>query len=120
MDNLAIGMGNQMMLNNANLSINNMKDSAKNIQNASNSKETAKMEKAAEDFEAFFLSQMMEQMFQGVSTDGMFGGGHAEKVYRSMLVNEYGKHIAQSGGVGVADHVLDTMIEMQEKTSNQN
>lgn len=41
------------------------------------SKEEARA--AAQDFEAFFLSKMAETMFEGISTDGMFGGGHAEK-----------------------------------------
>lgn len=42
-------------------------------------KDMAKIEKTAEDFEAFFITKMMESMFEGISTDGMFGGGHAEK-----------------------------------------
>ncbi len=72
---------------------------------------------AAQDFEAFFLSKMAETMFEGISTDGMFGGGHAEKVYRSLLVNEYGKAMAKNGSVGVADEVMRSILEMQEMES---
>lgn len=74
---------------------------------------------AAQDFEAFFLSRMCESMFEGVSTDGIFGGGHAEKVYRSLLLNEYGKIMAQNGGIGVADYVMDAIIQMQEAQQQQ-
>ena len=77
-------------------------------------KDLTKAEKAAEDFEAFFLSKTMESMFKGVSTDGMFGGGHAEEVYRSMLLDEYGKSMAKVGGIGVKDHVMRSVLEMQE------
>ena len=82
--------------------------SASALQNKDSAKE------AAQDFEAFFLSRMCESMFEGVSTDGIFGGGHAEKVYRSLLLNEYGKIMAQNGGIGVADYVMDAIIQMQE------
>ena len=57
---------------------------------------------------------MMESMYEGVSTDGMFGGGHAEKVYRSLLLNEYGKLMAKTGTIGVSDSIMDSIIQMQE------
>ena len=65
----------------------------------------------------FFISRMMETMFEGISTDGMFGGGQAEKVYRSLLINEYGKAMAKTGSIGVADEVMRSIIEMQEMAS---
>ncbi len=76
-----------------------------------------KAEKTAEDFEAFFISRSMESMHEGVKTDGPFGGGHSEKIYRSMLLDEYGKVMAKSGNVGVKDFVMDAMIKMQEAQS---
>ncbi len=82
------------------------------------SKDLAKAEKAAEDFEAFFMTKMMESMFEGVSTDGIFGGGHAEKIYRSMLFNEYGKEMAKVGSIGVKQNILDAIIKMQEMETN--
>ncbi len=87
--------------------------SASALQNKDSAKE------AAQDFEAFFLSRMCESMFDGVSTDGIFGGGQAEKVYRSLLLNEYGKIMAQNGGIGVADYVMDAIIQMQEAQQQQ-
>ncbi len=74
----------------------------------------AKMRKAAEDFEAFFISQMYQHMFAGVKTDGYFGGGHAEQVWRSMLIDEYGKITAKSGGIGIADSVMQFMLKTQQ------
>ena len=69
---------------------------------------------AAEDFEAFFLSQMFEYMFAGIDTDGPFGGGHGEKIFRSLLHQEYGKAMAGQGGIGIADAVLREMLAAQE------
>lgn len=85
--------------------------------NAQKTMSVEEAKQAAEDFEAFFLSKTMESMFDGISTDGMFGGGHAEKIYRSLLINEYGKAIAKTGSVGVADEVMRSIIEMQEMDS---
>ena len=69
---------------------------------------------AAEDFEAVFIAQMLNHMFAGIRADGPFGGGHAETVYRSMMVNEYGRLIAQRGGLGIADHVMAEILKTQE------
>jgi Rod binding domain-containing protein len=70
--------------------------------------------KTAEDFEAFFLSQMFEHMFSGIEPDALFGGGQGEAVFRSMLFQEYGKAVAKQGGIGVADMVQREMLRLQE------
>lgn len=71
---------------------------------------------AAKQFESVFVTQMLGHMFDGVaSEDGVFGGGHAESMFRPMLLEEYGKMIANRGrGIGVADHVARTLLQTQE------
>ena len=76
-----------------------------------------KAAEAAESFEAFFMTRMMESMFEGVSTDGFFGGGQAERVYRSLLLDEYGKEMAKTGTIGVKDYVMQAILQMQEKNA---
>lgn len=73
-----------------------------------------KLRETAEDFEAVFLGQMLKPMFDGIETDGMFGGGQAEKMYRDLMVDEYGKAISKAGGIGIADAVMREMIKLQE------
>lgn len=68
----------------------------------------------AEEFEAVFLSQMLSHMFAGIETNEMFGGGEGEDMYKSMMIDEYSKIIARTGGIGVADHVKAEMIRLQE------
>lgn len=72
---------------------------------------------AAEDFEAFFLSQVFEQMFAGVEPDPMFGGGEGESVFRSIMLQEYGKAVAHNGGFGIADAVQKEILKLQEVQS---
>ena len=71
------------------------------------------IEKTAVEFEAVFLSQMMEHMFADVDIMPM-SDGPGEDIYKSMLLDEYGKVIARAGGIGVADHVKREMISIQE------
>jgi len=67
-----------------------------------------------QDFEAVFLSQVFENMFAGVGTDSLFGGGTGETVYRSLLLQEYSKVAAKSGGLGIADAVQREILRTQE------
>lgn len=73
------------------------------------------VKKAAEDFESFFVGQMLEYMWEGVGVDQEFGGGHAEEMWRSMLNQEYGKHIVKNGGLGIANQVMASMLKAQEE-----
>lgn len=73
-----------------------------------------KMEAVSQEFEAVFLTQMMQHMFEGIQTDDMFGGGQAEEIYRSFMLDEYGKLMSRSGGVGVAEHIKKELIALQE------
>jgi Rod binding domain-containing protein len=70
--------------------------------------------KTGEDFEAFFLSQVFENMFSGVDADPVFGGGQGETVYRSLLLQQYSKVAARSGGIGIADAVQREILRTQE------
>lgn len=75
----------------------------------------AKARQAAQDFEGFFLGQMLQPMFEGIGTDGPFGGGEAESMWRSFEVDEYGKAFARHGGIGIADMVFREMLKAQEE-----
>lgn len=73
--------------------------------------------KAGEEFEALFIAEMLGPVFEGLKSDGMFGGGSGEEIYRSLMVQEYGKAIARSGGIGIAETVQREMLKMQEMQS---
>jgi Rod binding domain-containing protein len=82
--------------------------------NASRGADPATAHKTAQDFEALFLSQVFENMFQGIGSDSLFGGGSGETIYRSLLLQQYSKVAAKSGGVGIADAVQREMLRAQE------
>ena len=74
----------------------------------------AQAQKAGEAFEAFFLAQMLDQMVAGIPTDGPFGGGSAEFIYRSLLNQEYGRVLSKAGGIGIASAVQSEILKLQE------
>jgi peptidoglycan hydrolase FlgJ len=74
-----------------------------------------KVKKAATDFEAFFVGSMMESMTSEMQPDEVFGGGHGEEMWRSMLNQEYGKEVAKGGKLGIANNVMSAMLKMQEE-----
>jgi len=82
-----------------------------NVRRADNLVEARKV---AEDFEAVFLGQMLQPMFQNIKAAEPFGGSSSEKMWRTMQVEEYGKAIAKSGGIGLADSVFREIIKTQE------
>ncbi len=73
------------------------------------------MRRTAQDFEASFLSQMLKPMFEGLQTDGAFGGGNAEETWRSFLLDAMARQTVKAGGIGLADTVMSEMLKMQEQ-----
>jgi Rod binding domain-containing protein len=72
----------------------------------------------AREFEAVFLSQLLEQMSAGIKTDGAFGGGPSEGIYRSFLNTAIADQVARLGGIGIADAVYREILRMQEAASH--
>lgn len=70
--------------------------------------------KAAEEFEAVFIAQMLQHMFAGIETDGPFGGGRGEEVFRSQMIDQYGRMIADAGGLGMTDALTHQILSLQE------
>ena len=73
----------------------------------------------AEEFESFFLSQMVSAMFANVGEENPFGGGAGDKAFAGLLHEEYAKVMAQSGGLGLADRLTSEILRYQEAGGEQ-
>src|SRR5471032_3619873 len=69
---------------------------------------------AAKEYESVFISQFLGSMFSGIQTDGITGGGQGEEMFRSLMINEYGKSIEQQGGFGLASQMKAQLLKNQE------
>ena len=71
--------------------------------------------KAARDFEAMVIGQLLQPMFETVdNSKSPFSGGHGEKAFKPMIVEEMAKKIAAGGGFGLAQPIYAQMLRMQE------
>jgi peptidoglycan hydrolase FlgJ len=75
----------------------------------------ATIAKAAKQYEGVFISEFLGSMFEGISTDGPFGGGQGEQMYRSLMIDEYGKQMENQGGFGLSDAITRQLLSEQEK-----
>ncbi len=78
-------------------------------------KEDQALHASARSFEAMFLDQMFQEMNADTPVDKVFGGGNGEKMYRSMLFDQYSKVASGRGGFGIANAIYRELLHMQEK-----
>jgi flagellar protein FlgJ len=77
--------------------------------------QSARLWKAARDFEAMTLGELLKPMFDTVDTaHGLFGGGDGEAAFKPMLISEIAKQLAAHGGLGLARPVFAAMLRAQE------
>ena len=85
------------------------------IDGLSRSSSIPTIERAARDFEAMAIGNLIKPMFDTVDTaHGPFGGGDGESAWKPILIAELGRHIAAHGGLGIAQPVLQAMLRAQE------
>lgn len=69
--------------------------------------------KLGEEFESMVLSQLLAPMFEGLETDGPFGGGHGEEAMRSFYVGAMADQMAKRGGVGISSMMQKELLKLQ-------
>lgn len=69
---------------------------------------TSDLYKAAQDFEALFIKQMLDAMRKTLNTqDDMVGSGTGQDMYNDMLYDEYAKKMSSTGQFGIADMIYE-------------
>jgi Rod binding domain-containing protein len=71
--------------------------------------------KAAKQYEGVFISEFLGSMFEGIKTDGPFGGGQGEEMFRSLMIDQYGKSMEDQGGFGLSSAITRQLLSEQEK-----
>ncbi|WP_439496723.1 rod-binding protein [Bosea sp. (in: a-proteobacteria)] len=79
----------------------------------------AKAKKQADEFETMFLEQMTDKLFATTENEGPLGeNGTGGGVYRSMLTQEYARHLQKAGGIGLSDTIMRDLLQVQEQAGN--
>ena len=110
MDNLSPDTANALLKASENQATNKLRA----LQGATKIGDRATIDEAAKDFEALFVTEMLKPMFEGIKPNELFGGGKTEEVFQGLMLQEYGKLIAETGQLGIADAVKQEMIKLQE------
>ncbi len=71
--------------------------------------EREKFREVAVALEASFLAEMLKYTGLGKSRDS-FGGGEGEDAFASLLVREQATLMAEGGGIGLAEQIIDSMM----------
>jgi len=72
--------------------------------------------KTAQNFEASFLTTVLQNMFKQVDTSPPFSGGEGEDMWKSFMAEAMAKDMARHGGIGVAKSVEREMLKLQGLT----
>ena len=86
---------------------------APTVMSAAELAKRGQVHKTAQNFEASFLTSMVQTMFQGVTTSAPFGGGEGEDMWKSFMAEAMAKDMARHGGIGVAKSVEREMLKLQ-------
>ncbi|MFP4114749.1 MAG: rod-binding protein [Spirochaetota bacterium] len=69
--------------------------------------ERTQLRAAAQEFESLFAKQMLDSMRDTLNKeDDLFNGGMAQDIFEDMLYEEYGRLIARTGTLGIADTIV--------------
>ncbi len=72
-----------------------------------------KFKEVAVALEASFLAEMLKYAGHGKSRSS-FGGGEGEDAFASLLVREQATLMAENGGIGLAEQIIDSMMRSAE------
>lgn len=73
---------------------------------------TDALRKVATEFEAVFLAEMLSHTSLG-QTSETFGGGAGEDAFGSFLTREWATEMAESGGIGLSEAILQSLISRE-------
>lgn len=70
-----------------------------------------KLKEACQEFESYFLSEMIKNMRKTVPDGGLIKKSNGEKIYQEMLDSEYASNISKEKGVGLSELMFRQLIE---------
>ena len=76
--------------------------------------EKTDMNRAVQEFEAYFLGEMLRVSSRTSSTNGLLDGGDAGRMYREMFLEEIGRLASKRGGLGLAESLGIPRAEVSE------
>lgn len=71
-------------------------------------KDMDKLKGLSQEYEGFFMKQVVDAMRKTVPKDGYLNGGNAEEIYKGMMDDKLSGQMAKTGGSGIAENLYNT------------
>jgi len=96
-------------------------DLGKSVKNTGSDGKKQKLQHVAHEFESMFVNLLFKQMRKTIPNSELIDGGNAEDIFEEMLDSEISKKIAQRGGLGIADALMEQFDRyINDRTANGN
>ncbi len=79
-----------------------------NAQQTGADKQTQKLKKACQDFEAIFLNNLFKSMRQTVPKSDLFGSTKDEEFFTEMMDSEVAQAASKQKSIGISGHALSS------------
>lgn len=76
-------------------------------------REDAELKALSRQFESLLVGQMVSAMRKTVTRQGLIPESNAEKIYRSMLDQQYSERIAEGEGMGLSKLIYEQLLRVQ-------
>lgn len=67
-----------------------------------------KLKGLSQEYEGFFMKQVVDAMRKTVPKGGYLNGGNAEEIYKGMMDDKLSSQMAKNGGSGIAENLYNT------------
>ncbi len=68
-----------------------------------------KLYQASQDFSSFFMEKVFKSMQKNIPRGGLIAGGHAEEIFKDMLLTERTKGITKQTNSGLAEMIYQSL-----------
>lgn len=79
------------------------------MQKAVKSGDVERLKKVAVQFEEVFMNMLMKAMRSTVGDGGLIEKSNQEQIFQSMLDEKFAKEVAEAGGIGIADMMVQQL-----------
>ena len=90
-------------------------DQLRELPDAKNKTDDARLREASNEFEAIFIHQMLKTMRKTSLESDLIKKSEGEKIFRSMLDEQYAKLSANSGSLGLGQMIYQQLKSNLEK-----
>jgi len=94
------------LLENETKKVNKLRDSLSFSEENTSLQKKEKTIKAATDFEAMLIKQMMTSMTKSLDGEGFFGSATGSNLYQDLFITEVSQNMAKSQSFGLAEQIL--------------